>query len=78
MKTIRQTLSEMTLYDASMWLGINGHLFAVSKKEINRIKADAVREAAEQSRTTHYAGNERACSYPDLLIYANKLEQQYD
>lgn len=45
------------------------------KTKENIAKARAVKEAAEISKTAHYAGNERACSYPELLIYAKRLEQ---
>ena len=47
----------------------------VNVGSVNKLKADAVLEAAEATKTNYYVGNEKGCSYPELIIHANKLKR---
>lgn len=52
-------------------------LLSTQELALNKIKADAVREAAEKLKYSHYVAtgvSTKACGFKQLLEYANQLE----
>lgn len=51
----------------------NQNCFVISEEELNEIKAEAIRQVADETKTDIYADDSKACKYNDLICYANHV-----